>query len=91
LAATTAVGISTWRACAAALWLASVEVTAASTYDFHATVRNYFAILTRPFHIPNTSIYISFRVAQDHNKAAGRDTTSSTTSSTRWEDPVATT
>jgi hypothetical protein len=35
-------------------------------------------------------IYMSFRAAQDHNKAAGRDTTSSTTSSTQQEDPVAT-
>jgi hypothetical protein len=31
------VGISTWRAGAAALWIASVEDTTASTYDFHAT------------------------------------------------------
>jgi hypothetical protein len=37
------------------------------------------------------SIYMSFRAAQDHNKAAGRDTTSSTASSTRWKDPAATT
>jgi hypothetical protein len=36
------------------------------------------------------SIYMSFRMAQDHNKAAGRDTNSSTASSTRWEVPVAT-
>jgi hypothetical protein len=34
---TTAVGISTRRACTATLWLTSVEVTAASTYDFHTT------------------------------------------------------
>jgi hypothetical protein len=34
---------------------------------------------------------MSFRLAQDHNMAAGRDTTLSTPSSTRWEDPVATT
>jgi hypothetical protein len=45
------------------------------------TVRNYFAILTRPFHIPNTSIYMSFRVPRDH-KAAGRVTTLSKPSST---------
>jgi hypothetical protein len=37
------------------------------------------------------SIYMSFRVAQDHNKAAGRDTTLSTPSSTRWEELAATT
>jgi hypothetical protein len=52
-------------------------------------VRNYFAILTHTIHIPNTSIYMFFRVAQDH-KAAGRDTTLSTPSSTRREDPAAT-
>jgi hypothetical protein len=34
------------------------------------------------------SIYMT---AQDHNKAASQDTTSSTASSTRWEDPTATT
>jgi hypothetical protein len=34
---------------------------------------------------------MSFRVAQDHNKAAGQDTTSSTASSTQREDPAATT
>jgi hypothetical protein len=33
---------------------------------------------------------MSFRVAQDH-KAAGRDTTFSTPSSTRWVDPAVTT
>jgi hypothetical protein len=37
------------------------------------------------------SIYMSFRVAQDHNKAVSRDTTSSTATSTQQEDPVATT
>jgi hypothetical protein len=37
------------------------------------------------------SIYMSFRVAQDHNKAAGRDTTLSMPSSTRWEELAATT
>jgi hypothetical protein len=52
---------------------------------------DYFTFLTCPFCIPNTSIYISFRAAQDHDKAAGRDTTSSMTSSTLCEDPVATT
>jgi hypothetical protein len=31
------VGISTWRPDAAALWITSVEDTAASTYDFHTT------------------------------------------------------
>jgi hypothetical protein len=54
------------------------------------TVRNNFTILTRPFRIPNMSIYMSFRAAQDH-KAVGRDTTLSMASSTRREDPVATT
>jgi hypothetical protein len=34
---------------------------------------------------------MSFRVTQDHNKAAGRDTTLSTPSLTRREDPAATT
>jgi hypothetical protein len=34
-------------------------------------VRNYFAILTRPFCILNTFIYMSFRAAQDH-KATSR-------------------
>jgi hypothetical protein len=53
-------------------------------------VRNYFTILTRPFHNPNMSIYMSFRVAQDH-KAVGRDMTLLTPSSTRREDPAATT
>jgi hypothetical protein len=55
------VGISTWRAGAAALWIASVEDTTASTYDFHAThgktnlimcficLLDYFAFLTYPF------------------------------------------
>jgi hypothetical protein len=52
---------------------------------------DYFAFLRRPFRIPNTHIYISFRAAQDYNKAAGWDTTLSTTSSTRREDSVATT
>jgi hypothetical protein len=56
------------------LWLASIEVTAASTYDFHAThgkklLRNPN---THPFHIPNMYIYMSFRVAQDH-KAVSRE------------------
>jgi hypothetical protein len=54
------------------------------------TIRNYFAIITRQFRIPNTSIYMSFRAAQDH-KVMGRDTTLSTPSSTRREDLVATT
>jgi hypothetical protein len=36
-------------------------------------------------------IYISLRAAQDHNKAAGRDTSSLIASSTRQEDPAATT
>jgi hypothetical protein len=34
---------------------------------------------------------MSFRAAQDHNKAAGKDMTLSTTSLTRREDPAATT
>jgi hypothetical protein len=33
---------------------------------------------------------MSFRAAQDHNKAVGHDMTSSMASSTRREDPVAT-
>jgi hypothetical protein len=37
------------------------------------------------------STYISFRVAQDHNMAADRDTTLLTPTSTRLEDPAATT
>jgi hypothetical protein len=37
LLAAAAVGISTRRASAATLWLASVQVPAASTYDFHTT------------------------------------------------------
>jgi hypothetical protein len=32
-----AMGISTWRAGVTALWTASVDDTASSTYDFHAT------------------------------------------------------
>jgi hypothetical protein len=36
-------------------------------------------------------MYMSFTVAQDHNKAAGRDTTLLMASSTRWEDPATTT
>jgi hypothetical protein len=32
---------------------------------------------------------MSFRAAQDHNKAVGRDTTLSVPSSTRWEDLAA--
>jgi hypothetical protein len=52
---------------------------------------DYFAFLRCPFCIPNTSIYMSFMAAQDHNKAADRDMTLSTASSTRWEDPTATT
>jgi hypothetical protein len=95
LAATaTTVGISTWRACTVALWLASVEVTAALTYDFHAThgkklLRNPN---TCPFRIPNMYLYMSFGAAQDH-KAAGRDTTLSKPYSTptQWEDSTATT
>jgi hypothetical protein len=91
---TATMGISTWRVCATALWLASVEVTATSTYDFHAThdkklIRNPN---TRPFRIPNMYIYMSFRVAQYH-KAASRDTTLLKPSSTptQHEDPSATT
>jgi hypothetical protein len=34
---------------------------------------------------------MTFRAAQDHNKAVGRDMTSSTPSSTQWEVPAATT
>jgi hypothetical protein len=32
-----AMGISTWRAGGAALWIAAVEDTAASIYNFHTT------------------------------------------------------
>jgi hypothetical protein len=53
------------------------------------TIRNYFTILTRSFCIPSTSLYMSFRVAQDYNKVASRDKTSSTVSSTRPDDPTA--
>jgi hypothetical protein len=35
------------------------------------------------------SIYMSFRAAQDHNKATARDTTPLTASSFRQEDPAA--
>jgi hypothetical protein len=86
LVITVAVGISTWRAGIIALWIAYVEDTAASTYDFHAThgksslCKNRFCMFTGLLHIPNMFIYMSFRVAQDHNKAKGRDTTSSTPS-----------
>jgi hypothetical protein len=52
---------------------------------------DYFAFLRRPFHVANTSIYMSFRAAQDHNKAACRDMTLSMASSTWREDPTATT
>jgi hypothetical protein len=34
-------------------------------------------------------IYMSSRAAHDHNKVVSRDMTSSTPSSTRWEDPTA--
>jgi hypothetical protein len=51
---------------------------------------DYFAFLICPFRIPNTYIYTSFRVAQDHNKAMGQDMTLLMTSSTRQEDPTAT-
>jgi hypothetical protein len=37
LVITNTVGRSTWRAGATALWIASVEDTAALTYDFHST------------------------------------------------------
>jgi hypothetical protein len=37
LADADAMGISTWRVGVAALWIASVEGTAALTYDFHTT------------------------------------------------------
>jgi hypothetical protein len=90
------VGSSTWKAGIPALSITSVEDTA-STYDFHAThgktslCKNRFHMFTWLLRIPNTLIYISFRVAQDHNKAAGRDRTSSTPSWTRREDPAATT
>jgi hypothetical protein len=75
-AATTTVRISTRRACTVALGLAFIEVTSTSTYDFHATHSK------KLLHNPNTSIYMSFRAAQDHNKAVGRDTISLTASST---------
>jgi hypothetical protein len=73
-----AVGISTWRAGAPTLWITSVEDIAASTYDFHAThsktsiCKNRFHMFTWLIRIPNTYIYMSFKVAQDHNKAAGQ-------------------
>jgi hypothetical protein len=96
LAVANAVGISTWRAGATALWITSIEDNAALTYDFHAThgktslCKNWFRMFTW-LHIPNTFVYMSSRVAQDHNKGAGRNTTLSTPSSTWREDPVATT
>jgi uncharacterized RmlC-like cupin family protein len=40
-----AVGISTQRVGVAALWIASVEDTAALTYDFHATHGNTNVIM----------------------------------------------
>jgi hypothetical protein len=96
LAIADAMGIFTWRAVAAALWIASVEDTAALTYDFDDThsktslYKNRFCMFTWLLRISNTFIYMSFRVAQDHNKAAGRDTTSSMTSWTQQEDLAAT-
>jgi hypothetical protein len=96
LAVADAVGSSTWRASIAALWIASMEDTA-STYNFHAShgktclCQNKFHMFTWLLHIANRFIYMSFRAAQDHNKAAGRDMTSSMPSWTRREDPVATT
>jgi hypothetical protein len=62
LAIIDAVGSSTWRADVAALCIASIEDTAALTYDFHTThdktslcknmsvcLLDYFAFLTRSF------------------------------------------
>jgi hypothetical protein len=62
LVVTDVVGISTWRAGAAALWIAFVEDTTALTYDFHATdgkrslckigfvcLLDHFTFLTRAF------------------------------------------
>jgi hypothetical protein len=52
LAVTDAVGISTWTAGVITLWITSVEDTAASTYNFHAThsktslCRNMFRMFT---------------------------------------------
>jgi hypothetical protein len=97
LAITDVMGSSTWRAGATTLWIASVEDTTALTYDFHAThdktslCKNRFRIFPWILHIPNMFIYMSFRVAQDHNKAVGRDTTSLTPSWTQQHDPTATT
>jgi hypothetical protein len=55
-----------------------------------ACLLDYFAFLRCSFRIANISIYMTFRTTQDHNKVAGWDTTLSTVSSTRWEDPAAT-
>jgi hypothetical protein len=85
LVVTDAVGSSTQREGIAALWIASVEDTA-SIYDFHTThgktilCKNRLRMFTGPSSIPNTLIYMSFRVAQDHNKTANWDMTSSTPS-----------
>jgi hypothetical protein len=88
LAIVDAVGSSICRIGAATLWIASVEDTA-STYDFHVThsktifCKNRLHMFTWLLRIPNTFIYMSFRAAQGHNKAAGQDTTSSMPSWTR--------
>jgi hypothetical protein len=97
LAITDTVGISTWRVGATALWITFIEDTATLTYDVHAIhgktslCKHRFYMFTWLLCIPNTFIYMSFRAAQDHNKVAGRDLTSSMPSSTRWEDLAATT
>jgi hypothetical protein len=79
------------------LWIAFVEDTTASTYDLCTThgkislCKNRFHMFTWLLRIPNTFIYMSIRVAQDHNKTAAWDTTSSMPSWSRREDPAATT
>jgi hypothetical protein len=81
LAITNAMGSSTWRIGIIALWIVSVDDTATSTYDFHAThgkislCKTRFRMITWLLRIPNTFIYMLSRAAQDHNKAVGRDTT----------------
>jgi hypothetical protein len=62
-------GMSTRRACAATLWLASVEVTTASTYDFHATHSK------KQLRIPTMSIshfkHVHLHVFQDGSGSQG--------------------
>jgi hypothetical protein len=85
LAIADAVGSSTWRAGAAALWITSMKNTA-WTYDFHAThgktslYKNRYRMFTYYFAYLTCSFTCLFRVTQDHNKAPGRDMTSLTPS-----------